>query len=309
MAGLNINIRVTRVSARPAASAERPDNYWMLIAPKSGVEAKRHLDSKGISYKKSSTLTRIVHLYYRVQRGLLVFDKYSLTELERICVRRHHKLPDSLSKGKVAARKEIALHLETHDINNTFDKFLDLPAELRVMIYKCHLQDLEANAENPNHLWAQPPITKVSKLIRSETLDLFHNTCDFTLKFQQDWNTMYSQTSMNSSSEWCRMDRRFLMMGKIYPIRHLRVFGQMWVTPSQLSNWLIVIDAKTKTFHLDPVESMDYPFVWADVGFEAVRSAMEKRVKKLIDECRDERGRLLLTSGVREGILRLYKHK
>ncbi|GIZ37464.1 hypothetical protein CKM354_000090900 [Cercospora kikuchii] len=309
MADLNTNINQTMVvSTRSAVFGETAENYWKLVAPKSGAEARRNLDSKGISYKKTSSIGRLYELSYRVQRGLLVFDKYSFTELERICVRKHYKLPDNLAKGKIAARKELAQYLEAHDTYNTFDKFLDLPAELRVMIYKFHLQDLEATAENPEHLWAQPPITKVNKLIRAESLNLFHNTCNFTLKFQQTWNTMYEPSLTNSLNEWCRLDQRFLMMARIYPIRHLRIFGQMWVITSQLSNWLIVIDAQTKVIRLDPVESMYHPLLWGDEGFEVVRSGLERRVKKLIEECRDERGSILLTSGVRDGILRLYNN-
>ncbi|PPJ60619.1 hypothetical protein CBER1_03623 [Cercospora berteroae] len=302
MAGLNTNIKLKMVvSTRPAVFGETAENYWKLVAPKSGAEAKRNLDSKGISYKKTSSIDRLYELFYRVQRGLLVFDKYSFTELERICVQKHYRLPDGLPQRKVAARKELAQYLEAHDTHNTFDRFLDLPAELRVMIYKFHLHDLEATAENPEHLWAQPPITKVNKLIRTETLDLFHNTCDFTFKFRQNSGSTYY--------EWCRMDLKFVTMAKMYAIRHLRVFGQMWVQRSQESNWLVVIDTKTKAIRLDPVEAVNHPFAWGDVGFEAVRSGMEKRVKKLLDECRDERGLLLLTSGVRDGIVGCFEHR
>lgn len=194
------------VSTRPAVFGETAENYWKLVTPKSGADVRRNLDSKGISYKKTSSFDRLYELSYRVQQGLLVFDKYSFTELERICVRKHYKLPDNLPKGKVAARKELTQYLEARDTHNTFDKFLDLPAELRVMVYKFHLHDLEATAENPEHLWAQPPITKVNKLIRTETLDLFHNTCNFTFKFRQNSEDYY---------EWCRMDLKFITRAKM----------------------------------------------------------------------------------------------
>ena len=66
--------------------------------------------------------------------------------------------------------------LEKADENFRFEKLLDLPAELRVVIYGFYFESLP-QLDEPT----QPPLAKVSRLIRQESLPIFFGTCTFIL--------------------------------------------------------------------------------------------------------------------------------
>ena len=65
--------------------------------------------------------------------------------------------------------------LEEADDQATFSKVGALPAELRESIYKLYLSSLKTEG-----FPSQPPISKVSRPIRKESLPLFYRICRFT---------------------------------------------------------------------------------------------------------------------------------
>ena len=66
--------------------------------------------------------------------------------------------------------------LEQADEGTTFHHFLDLPAELRSHVYAHYFSSLP-RLEQP----VQPPISRVSRLVRQESLPIFYSTCTFVL--------------------------------------------------------------------------------------------------------------------------------
>lgn len=70
------------------------------------------------------------------------------------------------------------LHPRIPAMTDLADSDKDLAAELRIMIYTFHLQDLDTqSAELP----ITPPLTQVSRQLRSESLPLFYSTCSLSL--------------------------------------------------------------------------------------------------------------------------------
>lgn len=61
--------------------------------------------------------------------------------------------------------------LERADDEQRFDKFLDLPCELRLMVYEIHLEGLEL-PKGPRSV-KPPPVCRASSLLREEALPLF----------------------------------------------------------------------------------------------------------------------------------------
>ncbi|KAI5360505.1 hypothetical protein Slin15195_G084240 [Septoria linicola] len=161
-------------------------DYWHLIEPHSGAECKRYLDSKGIRYTKTSPNDHLFHLHKRVERGLAVYDKYTLLELRSTCENKYHKLPEDLPKGKRAQRTKLVefLHDEDEKDNVKFAKFTELPKEMRLMIYEQHLWELEERSHDM-HVWAQPPLARASRMLREESLPLFYECCTFTITITQ----------------------------------------------------------------------------------------------------------------------------
>lgn len=108
----------------------------------------------------------------RDQRGLLRYREYSLDELLGFLDERGIRRPCLVG---TAGKAVVMAELESEDENAIFPRFLELPAELRVRIYRFHLNDIAFNVEAKVH---QPPLTLTSRLLRFESLTMFYDiTC------------------------------------------------------------------------------------------------------------------------------------
>ena len=116
---------------------------------------------------------RLVEMASRAERGLLPYGACTLRELQSFIVQRGLLTPEVRKPGMW----QLTTVLETADDEAVFDRFVDLPPELRAHIYTLHFDSLPA-LEDP----AQPPITRVSRSVRKESLPLFYKTCTFKLE-------------------------------------------------------------------------------------------------------------------------------
>jgi hypothetical protein len=102
------------------------------------------------------------------------YEGLSVSDLQSFC--KDRGLP---SKAKTASR--LARALEKADDNATF-RLLDLPPEIRNMIYERYISDLP----NIRCLHIQPPLTLASRVLRSEALPLFYSCATFVFTIRSD---------------------------------------------------------------------------------------------------------------------------
>lgn len=103
--------------------------YWRLGAQHSMTvkELRSHLQERGFYVKADVNASRLSQLLKRCDQGLLSYEKYSRRELKSSLEAR------GLSVGtNKTARVQI---LEQADEDVTFDRSLDLPAELSLHVY------------------------------------------------------------------------------------------------------------------------------------------------------------------------------
>jgi hypothetical protein len=155
---------------------------------------QKRLDRMDVAHVYSAKRQRLVDLSNRFDRGLLSYERYHQKTLAIFCLNRsvdtapilgpwkHHNEPEVIQilEMQKRCRKDIIKALETADDNFRF-RFLDLPAELRVEIYRLHFDILFEAAEQglfPAQRGPQsfppvaiaPPICVVSRLLRQEAL-------------------------------------------------------------------------------------------------------------------------------------------
>jgi hypothetical protein len=76
------------------------------------------------------------------------------------------------------SRRNMIQHLEQADETAAFDRFLDLPPELRNRIYSYHLESSGRTTRlHP------PPITMVFRQLHQETVLLYYHTCTVCITF------------------------------------------------------------------------------------------------------------------------------
>ncbi|KAK5171386.1 uncharacterized protein LTR77_004530 [Saxophila tyrrhenica] len=175
------NTRLTTVARQSYTSTTvyntiftTPGGYWKLpnyehLSAKEMIQLLK--DRNYYIGGQTNKPALLLHLD-RTDRGLLSYVSIPSTILRGFM----HSRGLSIPGGGKGYRHGLQQALVTADDNPTFDRFLDLPPELRMMIYTFHFADYP----RPMHAPEQPPVTRVSSLIRKEALPIFY----FTLPFQ-----------------------------------------------------------------------------------------------------------------------------
>lgn len=101
-----------------------------------------------------------------------------MEELRKFCTQRKLSLPEDQNDKTLLTNV-----LEETDENPRFELFSDLAAELRVRIYEVHFLDFCYGRQFASLVFCEPdpPITKVSRLLRKEALPVFHDVAPLSL--------------------------------------------------------------------------------------------------------------------------------
>ena len=123
-------------------------------------------------------------LLQQTDKRLLCYDACSSQELEGFVKARGLQVKPS----KRIEHTRLIETLEQGDAELSFDKLMDLPAELRVRIYEFYVCEFPESLFKPT----QPPLARVSKQIRQELLPIFYNNHIFILEMHMRgvfWHT------------------------------------------------------------------------------------------------------------------------
>lgn len=147
--------------------------YWELSCP--SPKRRGHRKPKpGHVFRSELRRRRAVDASHRRERGLVDYDRYDVKDLKVFASGR-----GLTGVPKRASKTTLKQILDEADDNMVFSRFMDLPPELRLTIYNLHLNSF--SLRTPARA-AQPPITKVSRSIRQETLPLFYRNMHVWVK-------------------------------------------------------------------------------------------------------------------------------
>lgn len=161
------------------------DTYWRLSNHDSTSvkELRKRLRSVGCTPNSRITKEALVEFTHLVERGLLCYDPCTKSEL--LSFAKARKVEIETNEG----RKSLIQKLKDADENATFEKILDLPAELRNHIYEAYLAEFAEQLDCPS----QPPLARTSRQMRAEVLPLFYGTKTFrfhvTKRFKRNNDT------------------------------------------------------------------------------------------------------------------------
>ena len=114
---------------------------------------------------------RLRSLYIRRQRGLLSFEGLPFHELRQYATLRGIVVDPDATTTIVKAQ------LEKADNEATFNRFTELPPEIRQIIFQYYYESLPSSERAPHKY--QPPITMASRMVREESLPLFYDCCGY----------------------------------------------------------------------------------------------------------------------------------
>ena len=176
------------------------DRGWNLQVQEQKFRTKKYADV----FSEPATARTVTDRANRKERGLLNYEDCTTDELETFIIARHLNLPnkdtyniqvqatttrfrdtqdrqlrqqkrhDRLPKAKKAAYIAV---LHEADDGIVFDKFFDLHAEIRKIVYEKYCEDF-------THLSLpyQPPLALASKDLRAEALPFFYQASTFVLR-------------------------------------------------------------------------------------------------------------------------------
>ncbi|KAK3722725.1 hypothetical protein LTR37_002296 [Vermiconidia calcicola] len=178
---------------RHASEAESQlDRYWRLRdrRTETAPALRKALELAGSAYPvgKSAPKDVLLEVWRRIDRGDLCYYSLPTEELKRFTKDRN------LTPIK-DTRKEFITALESADEEQSFPRFLDLPAELRTSIYEYYI----ANLPGVLGPCSQPPLTKTCRLIRKESAPIFYNRTTFVLDLHS--NRSKSQLTMTRDTD------------------------------------------------------------------------------------------------------------
>lgn len=154
----------------------RPGNYWKLdcfvLREGSYFIADSNDDVRDEDDRRATEKAR------RKERNLLDYQKCTEAELRTFFEQRELIEADEND----VERSELVALLENADDEQTFDHFLSLPLELRVLVYDFHLAWLQEKNGGSLTSPKPPPISTSCKQLRQETLELFHVSVTFRLR-------------------------------------------------------------------------------------------------------------------------------
>ena len=299
-------VQFKRASPEPPRGCRTARQYWKLDTALSAADARRYLDHKGVAYKKTSSRSRLDVLTARVQRGLPLYDKDTLQGLHSHYLRRcshtpmlvphltpvnraHGPTVSSSAGSRAAMRSNLISYLEKSDEEAGFDRLMDLPPELRIQIFEHYFEDVMVDLdERYAGFLTQPPITRVSRVLRQESLDVFLKCCTMSIVIIQEPSFITPRFVAGASTT------KFL---KKAPIECLRAIRKL-----RLRGWL-----DFDHYDLAWEVSLDKPAIQVE-WFGAHRrlamsndkdrmAAFESRLREMIAARKDQSGRFVLQQG------------
>lgn len=156
----------------------RYDDYWRIKHDNGDTkeQMKEKLVKAGYDVKRSWTREELLVWVKRVQLGRLCYGKCDGSELKGFAVARSLMKP-SMKRSKAW----MARILMNGDDQRKFKKLMELPPELRKMVYEFYISDFQ----NESLLMpTQPPLARISMAMRNEILPVFYSFCEFDLLYQ-----------------------------------------------------------------------------------------------------------------------------
>ncbi|KAK4976823.1 hypothetical protein LTR42_002868 [Elasticomyces elasticus] len=147
------------------------DKYWRVDNYSLSAERMRNFVKKH-GFPSSGGRAKLAFYISRIQRGQLYYQHCNDRELRTFVKDRKITVPEGT---KLTSKRTCVDLLEADDKERTLHGFMDLPPELRVTIYERYM------ATNPQNLRCpvQPPVTRASRLLRTEALSVFYESHTF----------------------------------------------------------------------------------------------------------------------------------
>ncbi|KXT13530.1 hypothetical protein AC579_4152 [Pseudocercospora musae] len=158
-------------------SKHQHDDYWKLQSYSSWTahRMKESLELRHYAVGKSYSKDKLEEALLRSDCGMQSYADKSHDDLRALIHNRGVDASHVIRGSKVGSRGDLLSLLKTADMNPRFERFSDLPPELRNKVYEHYFSEIRQTLYAPS----EPPITRVSRDIRKETIKMYYDSCTF----------------------------------------------------------------------------------------------------------------------------------
>ncbi|KAK4549763.1 hypothetical protein LTR36_005064 [Oleoguttula mirabilis] len=274
-------------------ASARYDEYWRLSTYKRTTtdELRRRLETKGHQIKKSASKAELITLAHRDDCGHFCYDRCTEAELVKFATVRGVNIVGVRLQGNIApgmppkaprASSTIAARLVKVDNDRTFDRFLDLPAELRNRVYYYYY--ISAFPQKLT-LPTAPPLARASKQLETEVLPVFYGTRTIHVTFERHAITMTKYAAEFKATDKTALFLRQLSRESVSEIRSLWVSLETWWKKTNKEHDSRVICTMDITLDrlLGYTLKVAGPMDGSGAKVQELRSGMQERAAKVLE--------------------------
>ncbi|KAK5138322.1 hypothetical protein LTR08_003383 [Meristemomyces frigidus] len=161
----------------PWGVENRLDKYWHLedFSDMPNRTICRDVQAAGYPGYEITAKSRLNMYRQLVERKVLCYYNCTDAELRLFVKDRGVQLAARRARRPVFNRDKWIRALMDKDATPVFERFLDLPPELRMHVYGWYMAAFPATLKGPS----QPPLTRMARLVRQESLPAFYSMCCF----------------------------------------------------------------------------------------------------------------------------------
>lgn len=175
--------------------------YWKLSYPKIDRDTMlQRIQEAGYDNPLGNARKeKLVPFMQRIDRCLPCYHICANDELERFCRdRRICIFPQAKKQTGKKKRQAMIDVLFEADKGLSFNRFLDLPPELRNEVYELSMTSYPEELNTPTH----PPLARTCKLVRNEVLPMFYHSHRFQLIYSRPHSAPFD-TPFGAHVETC----------------------------------------------------------------------------------------------------------
>jgi hypothetical protein len=242
------------------------------------------LNDHGYRIVSGTRKAQLVYHRERHERNLPSYAKCATAELGKFA-RARGLIP---SFGKAPPKRELIDLLSEADENPRFDRFAELPAELRVQIYEYYV-DAFSDVENTLR---PPPLALMSKQLMEEVMPIFYARSVFELHYYERNPFDHWQPARyfpETGTRGLLHDADDSIVGQLRKIRDdMRWYGHRWVWEGEDLDACFTVEAgndvdtgkPTYSFAVDTIASSGVRPVRCKKSLEAGLSKLLKRLNR-----------------------------
>ncbi|TKA70254.1 hypothetical protein B0A55_07762 [Friedmanniomyces simplex] len=212
-----------------SGTRDNHDDYWKIdLYNGTAKEMRAWLEDRHYQVGAFKEKDRLDQCILRSKLGRISYYKHTNAELRNlIAIRKIDTSAPSMQHYRGNTKEKLLALLDYEDEHPKFERFLQLPPELRNKVYAYHYADFRDRIYAPS----QPPLSRICRQLRRESLPMFYATCEFELRLQR-FSPSYRYSNPRPATFRLTVGDRMLLFLHSTDPKHLAAIRRLHISAS-----------------------------------------------------------------------------